>query len=79
MDKEATLKIKQLELEKLAVEINNLFNKIGRFQRANDMVHNAIAQQNIDDMQTDLDTKKLDREILATEISELQKELGLDK
>ena len=79
MDKEATLKIKRLELEKLAVEINNLFNKIGRFQRANDMVHNAIAQQNIDDMQTDLDTKKLDREILATEISELQKELGLDK
>jgi hypothetical protein len=79
MDKAATLKIKQLELEKLAVEINNLFNKIGRFQRANDMVHNAIAQQNIDDMQTDLDTKKLDREILATEISELQKELGLDK
>ena len=79
MDKEATLKIKQLELEKLAVEINNLFNKIGRFQRANDIVHNAIAQQNIDDMQTDLDTKKLDREILATEISELQKELGLDK
>ena len=32
MDKEATLKIKQLELEKLAVEINNLFNKIGRIR-----------------------------------------------
>ena len=79
MDKEATMKIKQLELEKLAVEINNLFNKIGRFQRANDMVHNAIAQQNIDDMQADLDTKKLDRQILSTEIVELQKELGIDK
>jgi len=78
MDKAATVKIKQLELEKLAVEINNIFNKIGRFQRANDMVHNTVAQQNIDDMQAELDTKKLDRQILATEIVELQKELGID-
>lgn len=78
MDTEAKVKIKQLKLEKLSVEINNLFNKIGRFQRANDMVHNAVAQQNIDDMQAELDTKKLDRKILSTEIVELKKELGLD-
>jgi len=51
----------------------NLEKKISRYEKANTIVKNTIAQQEIDDLKTELETAKLQKEILSSKIESLQK------
>ena len=68
MSKETTLKILQLELFQLDVVQKNLEKKIERYKKANALVKNTIAQQDIDDLSTELEKSKIQQEILKSKI-----------
>jgi multidrug resistance efflux pump len=72
MSKETQLKVLSLELEQQSVIAHNLSKKIGRYERANSIVKNTIAQQEIDDLKTELKTAQLQKEILSSKIESLQ-------
>jgi len=72
MSKETQLKILSLELEQQSIIAQNLSKKIGRYERANKIVKNTIAQQEIDDLKTELKTAQLQKEILSSKIESLQ-------
>lgn len=71
MSKETTLKILKLELSQLDIVQKNLEKKIDRYQKANSIVKNTIAQQDIDDLTTELEKSKIEQEILASKIDQL--------
>ena len=66
------IKILQLELKKQQVVAQNLEKKIGRYEKANSIVKNTIAQQEIDDLKTELETARLQKEILSSKIESLK-------
>ena len=71
MSKETTLKILQLELSQLHIVQKNLEKKIERYQKANNIVKNTIAQQDIDDLTTELEKSKIEQQILTSKIDQL--------
>lgn len=71
MSKETTLKILQLELSQLDIVQKNLEKKIERYKKANSIVKNTIAQQDIDDLTTELQKSKIEQQILASKIEQL--------
>jgi len=72
MSNETQLKVLSLELEQQSIIAQNLSKKIGRYERANSIVKNTIAQQEIDDLKTELKTAQLQKEILSSKIESLQ-------
>ena len=72
MSKETELKVLQLEFKQQEVIVNNLTVKINRYEKANSIVKNTIAQQDIDDLKTELKTAELQKEILSSKIESLQ-------
>lgn len=72
MSKETELKVLQLEFKQQEVIANNLTVKIDRYEKANSIVKNTIAQQDIDDLKTELKTAELQKEILSSKIESLQ-------
>ena len=72
MSENTQIKILQLELKKQQVVAQNLEKKIGRYEKANSIVKNTIAQQEIDDLKTELETARLQKEILSSKIESLQ-------
>lgn len=72
MSKETELKVLSLELQKQVLVAKNLEKKISRYEKANTIVKNTIAQQEIDDLKTELETAKLQKEILSSKIESLQ-------
>ena len=72
MSKETELKVLQLEFKQQEVIANNLTVKIDRYEKANSIVKNTIAQQDIDDLKTELKTAELQKEILSSKIESLK-------
>ena len=72
MNENTQIKILQLELKKQQVVAQNLEKKIGRYEKANSIVKNTIAQQEIDDLKTELETARLQKEILSSKIESLK-------
>jgi len=72
MTKQTEIKVLSLELQQQEVIANNLQKKIGRYEKANSIVKNTIAQQDIDDLKTELETAELQKEILSSKIKSLQ-------
>ena len=72
MSNETQLKVLSLELEQQSIIAQNLSKKIDRYERANSIVKNTIAQQEIDDLKTELKTAQLQKEILSSKIESLQ-------
>lgn len=74
MSKETELKVLSLELEQQSIIAQNLSRKIDRYERANSIVKNTIAQQEIDDLKTELKTAQLQKEILSSKIDSLKEQ-----
>ena len=72
MSENTQIKILQLELKKQEVIAKNLKNKISRYEKANTIVKNTIAQQDIDDLKTELETAEIQKEILSSKTKSLQ-------
>jgi hypothetical protein len=72
MSKETELKVLELEFKQQEVIANNLTIKINRYEKANSIVKNTIAQQDIDDLKTELKTAELQKQILSSKIESLQ-------
>lgn len=72
MNENTQIKILKLELKKQQVVAQNLEKKIGRYEKANSIVKNTIAQQEIDDLKTELETARLQKEILSSKIESLK-------
>jgi len=72
MSNETQLKVLSLELEQQSIIAQNLSKKIDRYERANSIVKNTIAQQEIDDLKTELKTAEIQKEILSSKIESLQ-------
>ena len=72
MSNETQLKVLSLELEQQSIIAQNLSKKIDRYERANNIVKNTIAQQEIDDLKTELKTAEIQKEILSSKIESLQ-------
>ncbi len=72
MNKDTDLKILKLELKQQNLIQKNLQKKIDRYEKANHSVHNTIAQQDIDDLKTELQTCELQKEILSSKIDSLK-------
>jgi len=68
MDKKAEKEIVELELAKNQILIANLKKKIARFERANAIVKNTIAQQEVDDLVAELKVSELQRKILQSRL-----------
>ncbi len=69
MSKDTELKILKLELKQQEIIGKNLQKKITRYEKANSIVNNTIAQQDIDDLKTELQTSELQKEILSSKIN----------
>jgi hypothetical protein len=72
MSKDTELKILKLELKQQEVIEKNLLKKIKRYEHANKLVRNTIAQQDIDDLKTEQETAQLQKEILSSKIDSLK-------
>lgn len=72
MSKNTEIKILELELEKQKVIASNLANKIKRYEKANNIVKNTIAAQEIDDLKTEMKTAEIQKEILSSKIQSLK-------
>ncbi len=73
MDESTTLKILELKYEQQEVISKNLYKKITKYENANSIVKNTIAQQDIDDLKTDLQTAEIEKEILSSQINAIKK------
>ena len=69
MSKDTELKILKLELKQQEIIGKNLQKKITRYEKANSIVNNTIAQQDIDDLKAELQTSELQKEILSSKIN----------
>ena len=76
MNKKAEIKILSLELEQQSIIAQNLNKKITRYEKANSVVKNTIAQQEIDDLKTELQTAEIQKEILSSKIESAFKEMS---
>ena len=72
MNKDTELKILKLELKKQEIIEKNLSKKIQRYEHANQLIRNTIAQQDIDDLKTEQETAQLQKEILSSKIDSLK-------
>ena len=72
MSKDTELKILKLELKQQEVVEKNLSKKIQRYEHANKLVRNTIAQQDIDDLKAEQETAELQKEILSSKIDSLK-------
>ena len=72
MGKDIELKILKLELKQQEIIEKNLSKKIQRYEHANKLVRNTIAQQDIDDLKTEQKTAQLQKEILSSKIDSLK-------
>ena len=70
--RDTELSILQLELKKRQKICAALERKKAKYQMANERVFNAVSQEEIDDVQLEIDTQRLEIEILKTKIKELQ-------
>ena len=66
--KEIMKEIIELELAKNQILVANLKKKIARFERANAIVKNTIAQQEVDDLMAELKVSELQRKILLSRL-----------
>ncbi len=73
MDESTTLKILELKYEQQEIISKNLYKKITKYENANNIVKNTIAQQDIDDLKTDLQTAEIEKEILSSQIAAMNK------
>ena len=73
MDESTALKILELKYEQQEIISKNLYKKITKYENANSIVKNTIAQQDIDDLKTDLQTAEIEKEILSSQISAMKK------
>jgi hypothetical protein len=73
MDELTTLKILELKYEQQEIISKNLYKKITKYENANSLVKNTIAQQDIDDLKTDLQTAEIEKEILSSQIVAIKK------
>ena len=73
MDESTTLKILELKYEQQEVISKNLEQKITKYENANAIVQNTVAQQDIDDLKTDLQTAEIEKEILCSQIAAMKK------
>jgi len=71
MNKDTEIKVLNLELEKQNLLIKNISRKIHRFEKANRLVHNAISQEEIDDLKLELKTLEIQREIIQSKIQDV--------
>jgi len=69
--KETQLSILQLELKKRQKICAACERKLHKYERANERVYNTISQDEIDEVTLELDTQKIEIEILKTKIKEL--------
>ena len=72
MSKDTELKILKLELKQQEIVEKNLSKKIQRYEHANKLVRNTIAQQDIDDLKAEQETAELQKEILSSKIDSLK-------
>ena len=72
MNKDTELKILKLELKQQEIVEKNLSKKIQRYEHANKLVRNTIAQQDIDDLKTEQETAQLQKEILSSKIESIE-------
>ena len=72
MSKDTELKILKLELKQQEIVEQNLTKKIQRYEQANQLVRNTIAQQDIDDLKTEQKTAQLQKEILSSKIESIE-------
>ena len=72
MDESTTLKILELKYEQQEVISKNLEQKITKYENANTIVENTIAQQDIDDLKTDLHTAEIEKQILSSQIEAIK-------
>lgn len=70
-DRELQENILGLKLEKETIKNKNLQSKINRYNRANAKVPNTIAQQDIDDLETELKTTEIELEIIKQQLEAL--------
>ena len=52
--------------------MKNLEQKITKYENANNIVKNTIAQQDIDDLKTDLHTAEIEKQILCSQIEAIK-------
>ena len=69
--KETELSILQLELKKRQKICAACERKLYKYEKANKRVFNAVSQDEVDEVKLELDTQKLEIEILKTKIKEL--------
>jgi hypothetical protein len=72
MDESTTLKILELKYEQQEVISKNLAKKITKYENANNIVQNTIAQQDIDDLKTDLHSAEIEKQILCSQIAAIK-------
>lgn len=71
MNKDTEIKVLNLELEKQNLLIKNISRKINRFEKANRLVHNAISQEEIDDLKLELKTLEIQKQIIQSKIKDV--------
>jgi|SaaInlV_125m_DNA_1040241.scaffolds.fasta_scaffold184373_1 hypothetical protein len=72
MDESTTLKILELKYQQQKIISKNLEQKITKYENANNIVKNTIAQQDIDDLKTDLHTAEIEKQILCSQIEAIK-------
>lgn len=71
MNKDTEIKVLNLELEKQNLLIKSISRKINRFEKANRLVHNAISQEEIDDLKLELKTLEIQKQIIQSKIKDV--------
>lgn len=74
MNKESEKRILKLQLQKREKIKKALERKLDKYLKANRRVFNAISQEEIDDVKLDIETQKLEIEILRTKIEDINNE-----
>lgn len=69
--KDITSHILGLKLKQENAKKSNLEQKIGKYEAANEIVPNTVAQQDINDLWTDLETTAIEIEIIETQLTAL--------
>jgi len=67
--KAAATHILGLQLKQETIKKNNLQQKIGKYEGANEIVPNTVAQQDINDLWTELETTEIEIEIIETQLT----------
>jgi translation initiation factor 6 (eIF-6) len=67
--KSAATHILGLQLKQETIKKDNLKEKIGKYEGANEIVPNTVAQQDINDLWTELETTEIEIEIIETQLT----------